>query len=109
MVTEISAATRTEVLGAIRSRYRAASKRDKSRMLDEFVAMAGCHRKHAVRLLGQHERPTGYSVPNVNADSQVRELCMYDRSIDQPPTLHVRTGRVAGSQKWCPVDRSQRR
>ena len=39
MVTEISTATRTEVLGAIRSRYREASKRDKSRMLDEFVAL----------------------------------------------------------------------
>ena len=63
MVTEISAATRTEVLRAIRSRYRAALKRDKSRMLDEFVAMTGCHRKHAVRLLGQHERSTGYGVP----------------------------------------------
>ena len=64
MVGEISAATRTEVLGAIRSQYREASKRDKSRMLDEFVAMADCHRKHAVRLLGQHERSTGHSVPN---------------------------------------------
>ena len=64
MVTEISTATRTEVLGAIRSRYREASKRDKSRMLGEFVAMAGCHRKHAVRLLGQHERSTGHGVPN---------------------------------------------
>ena len=63
MVGEISAATRTEVLGAIRSRYREASKRDKSRMLDEFVAMAGCHRKHAVRLLGHHERSTDRSVP----------------------------------------------
>ena len=63
MVTEISTATRTEVLGAIRSRYRDASKRDKSRMLDEFVAMTGCHRKHAVRLLGEHERSTGRSVP----------------------------------------------
>ena len=63
MVGEISTATRTEVLGAIRSRYRKASKRDKSRMLDEFVSMAGCHRKHAVRLLGEHEPSTGRSVP----------------------------------------------
>ena len=63
MVTEISTATRTEVLGAIRNRYREASKRDKSRMLDEFVALTGCHRKHAVRLLGEHERSTGRSVP----------------------------------------------
>ena len=52
---DISLATRTELLGAIRSRYREASKKDKSRMLDEFVAMTGCHRKHAVRLLGQGE------------------------------------------------------
>ena len=47
MVSEISTATRTEVLGAIRSRYREASKGDKTRMLDEFVALTGCHRKHA--------------------------------------------------------------
>ena len=36
---EISAVSRTEVLRAIRNRYRDASKKDKSRMLDEFVAM----------------------------------------------------------------------
>ena len=51
MAGEISLATRTEILGAIRSRYGEASKKDKSRMLDGFVAMTGCHRKHAVRLL----------------------------------------------------------
>ena len=55
MAGDISLATRTEILGAIRSRYREASKKDKSRMLDEFVAMTGCHRKHAVRLLRQDE------------------------------------------------------
>ena len=53
MVTEISTVTRIEILRAIRGRYREASKRDKGRMLDEFVAIAGCHRKHAVRLLNQ--------------------------------------------------------
>ena len=41
VVSEISTATRTEVLGAIRVRYREASKGEKSRMLDEFVAMVG--------------------------------------------------------------------
>ena len=44
MVGEISAVTRTKVLRAIRSRDRDASKKDKSRMLDEFTAMVGCHR-----------------------------------------------------------------
>ena len=55
MVAEVSTATRTEVLEAIRNRYIEASKRGKSRMLDEFVAMAGCHRKHVVRHLGHDE------------------------------------------------------
>ena len=64
MVGEISGLTRTEVLRAIRNRYREASKKDKSRMLDEFVAMVGCHRKHAVRLLRQGDKPTGQTVPN---------------------------------------------
>ena len=53
MVGEVSTVTRTEVLGAIRNRYLEAAKGDKSRMLDEFVALTGCHRKHAVRLLNQ--------------------------------------------------------
>ena len=53
MVGEVSTVTRTEVLGAIRNRYLEAAKGDKSRMLDEFVALTGCHRKHAVWLLNQ--------------------------------------------------------
>ena len=60
---EISGVTKTEVLKAIRNRYRKASKKDKSRMLDEFVAIMGCHRKHAVRLLRQGEEPTAPSAP----------------------------------------------
>ena len=63
MVGDISTATRTEVLGSIRNRYAEASKRDKSKMLDEFVALTGCHRKHAVRLMGQCEEAMGRSVP----------------------------------------------
>ena len=63
MVGDVSFATRTEVLEAIRGRYRNASKADKSRMIDEFVALAGCHRKHAVRLLNWHEEPVQRSVP----------------------------------------------
>ncbi len=44
---------RTAGLCAMRNRYREASKKDKGRKLDEFVALTGCHRKHAVRMLGQ--------------------------------------------------------
>ena len=40
-----------ELLATIRDRYRASSKHDKTRILDEFVAVTGHHRKHAIRLL----------------------------------------------------------
>ena len=75
MVGEITTATRIEVLGAIRSRYREAAKRDKSRMLDEFVAIAGCHRKHAVRLLAQREEGADRALP--------RGRRIYDEAVRQ--------------------------
>jgi hypothetical protein len=34
----------------MRGRYRSASLVDKRRILDEFVALTGCHRKHAIRV-----------------------------------------------------------
>ena len=75
MVGEISTATRIEVLGAIRSRYREAAKRDKSRTLDEFVAIAGCHRKHPVRLLAQCEEGADRALP--------RGRRIYDEAVRQ--------------------------
>ena len=48
----ISPQTRTELLDALRQRYQQASKQEKAKILDEFVAVAGCHRMHAIRLLG---------------------------------------------------------
>ena len=42
-----------ELLATIRDRYRASSKREKSLILDEFIAVTGHHRKHGIRLLGQ--------------------------------------------------------
>ena len=43
-------ATRSELLEALRQRYGAIGRGGKSRILDEFVAVTGYHRKHAVRL-----------------------------------------------------------
>ena len=42
-----------ELLATLRDRYRSSSKGDKSRILDEFIAVTGHHRKHGIRLLGQ--------------------------------------------------------
>lgn len=47
----LSKSTRSELLDALRERYRQATKSDKSTVLNEFVALTGCHRKHAIRLL----------------------------------------------------------
>jgi hypothetical protein len=43
--------TRDELVVAIRERYRRSNKAGRTTILDEFVAVTGCHRKHAVRLL----------------------------------------------------------
>ena len=40
-----------QLIDAIRSRYYAARKRDKSRILDEFVAIIGHQSKYALRML----------------------------------------------------------
>ena len=72
---DISLATRTEVVGGHSQSVQRAPKKDKSRMLDEFVAITGCHRKHAVRLLGQDEDASHRVVPRGRRiyDEAVRE------------------------------------
>jgi hypothetical protein len=51
MGKRLSTETRRELLEALVSRYRNSAKKDKKRILDEFVAVSGYHRKHATRLL----------------------------------------------------------
>ena len=47
--------TRKELTKAIGARYRAAPKSEKRKILDEFVALTGCHRRHVIRALnGEH-------------------------------------------------------
>lgn len=48
--------SKREYLAKIKDRYRHAGRRGKSRILDEFCAVCGHHRKHAIRLLGQDGR-----------------------------------------------------
>ena len=44
-------ATRKELIEAVRMRYERASRTEKAKILDEFTAVAGYHRKHAIRAL----------------------------------------------------------
>ena len=68
---------KTGLLGTIRDRYRASSKREKSRILDEFIAVTGHHREHGVRLLGQSS-DDGEQQPAVKKGRRI-----YDEAVRQ--------------------------
>src|SRR5438445_13845240 len=57
----ISMAVRDELVAAISGRYSQADRTERGRILDEFTAITGFHRKHAMRLLraGQPNRCSG--------------------------------------------------
>lgn len=66
--------TRKELVEAVGARYRCASKVEKSRILEEFVALTGYHRKHAIRVLGVGAAPDGRRLPrNRLYDEAVRQ------------------------------------
>jgi hypothetical protein len=74
MSNGISKRARTEVIAALHQRYQSATKREKTRILDEFVAVAPCHRKHAVRLLS-----SGNEAPKPNVPVAGRRV--YDEAV----------------------------
>jgi hypothetical protein len=51
-------AARAELVEAVGERYRLADRRSKGLILDEFVAVTGFHRKHAMRLLRAQRKAT---------------------------------------------------
>ncbi len=52
MDNKISKEAIKELNEAVRQRYCKASKVEKTKILDEYISVVGCHRKHAIRLLG---------------------------------------------------------
>ena len=50
---------RREYAAALRERYRAATKRGRGQILDEYCRTTGCHRKAAIRRLGHASSRTG--------------------------------------------------
>jgi hypothetical protein len=59
----VTMATRDELVGAVRDRYAKSERGEKTRILDEFVAVTGFHRKHAMRVLRAERTPRGAPRP----------------------------------------------
>ncbi len=60
-----------DLLATIRGRYRELSRKEKSKILDEFIAVTGHHRKHGIRLLAQ-------SAEGSFGTGEVKGLRIYD-------------------------------
>ena len=75
MDQKLSTPSGRELLEALRNRYQSATRKEKSRTLDEVVSLLGCHRKHAIRLLTQN---------NVELAEPVhQERRVYDEAVQQ--------------------------
>src|SRR5215472_19084765 len=75
MMRRISMAARDELVAAIAGRYAQGDRGERGRILDEFAAVTGFHRKHAMRLLrtGQVTRRCGPRPGRRIYDEAVRE------------------------------------
>lgn len=61
MTTDMTVTTRRELVGALRARYQASSREDKTRILEEFITVSGYHRKSAIRILNGSQAIDGRS------------------------------------------------
>jgi hypothetical protein len=86
----MSARAKGEYVQAIYQRYRRARRPEKRRILDEFCQVAGCHRKHAIRLLNSpapgtarppRRRDDIYSAAAIDALRSIWEAAGYPWSL----------------------------
>jgi hypothetical protein len=74
MGRRMSLETRRELVRVIGERYRASTSLERGRILDEFVAATGYHRKHAIRVLAGCVKPSPPREPRLHLyDAAVRE------------------------------------
>lgn len=90
MTRQISMTTRKELVAALQLRYGSATFGERVRILDEFVALTGYHRKHAIRLLRQK--------PSAAKEASERNR-LYDEAVRQALTvLWEAADRVCGKR-----------
>jgi hypothetical protein len=73
MAKRISVEVRRELVRAIGERYRSGSMDAKARILDEFVAVTGYHRKHSIRVLN--------SATAATVTARLPRLRLYDEAV----------------------------
>ena len=73
----MSQSSKRELVERLRHRYLHASRKEKTKMLDEFTAVTGLHRKSAVRVLRQgYERAQAAILATVRGRSaQIFQAC----------------------------------
>jgi hypothetical protein len=74
-MSAISTATRQELVRAVGERYRTVSAEEKGRILNEFVALTGYHRKHAIRVLN--------GCTGIPPAARHKRLRLYDEAVHQ--------------------------
>ena len=73
-MSTISAGARKELVVAVAERYQTSTAAEKRRILDEFVALTGYHRKHAIRVLnGNSAQPA----------TRRGRRCVYDEAVTE--------------------------
>lgn len=90
MADTISGDARRELVRAVGERYRGGTREEKRRILDEFVAVTGWHRKHAIRTLNAEGSGQLQRRPRVRVyDDAVRQALL---------TLWEASDRVCGKR-----------
>ena len=74
-MAKLESDTRRELTAAVAARYRSATKAEKVLILDEFTAVTGFHRKHAIRLLN--------APPSKRPPLKYRRGSVYDEAVRQ--------------------------
>jgi len=80
MDNKISTHTKEELVRVLVAQYQKSSKKDKTQILDQFIAVSGYHRKHAIRLLSGK---TGSNSNQSNSCKISRSRRIYDEAVKE--------------------------
>jgi translation initiation factor 2 beta subunit (eIF-2beta)/eIF-5 len=80
MDNKISTHTKEELVQVLVAQYQKSSKKDKTQILDQFIAVSGYHRKHTIRFLSGK---TGSNGNQSNSCKISRSRRIYDEEVKE--------------------------